>query len=94
VVDRVALGSAPRPARSSCDSRARTGAGAIGGSPASSPGSRRIYVLFFIDPQSRRLHLAGLTENPDGAWVAQQARNLAWSLSERERPLRFLIHES
>src|SRR2546430_16051706 len=54
---------------------------------------RRIYVLFFIELQSRRVHLAGLTENPSGACVAQQARNLAWSLSEREAPLRFLIHD-
>ena len=54
---------------------------------------RRIYVLFFIELQSRRVQLAGLTESPDGAWVTQQARNLAWSLQERERPLRFLIHD-
>jgi putative transposase len=51
-------------------------------------------VLFFIELESRRVHLAGLTENPGGAWVAQQARNLAWSLSEREAPLRFLIHDN
>src|SRR5207245_11185274 len=55
---------------------------------------RRIYVLFFIELSSRRVHLAGLTESPDGAWVAQQARNFAWSLPERERPLRFLIHDN
>ena len=30
---------------------------------------RRIYVLFFIELQSRRVHLAGLTGNPDAAWV-------------------------
>jgi Integrase core domain. len=55
---------------------------------------RRIYVLFFIEVSSRRVHLAGLTENPDGAWVAQQARNLAWGLQERERPLRFLLRDN
>jgi putative transposase len=54
---------------------------------------RRIYVLFFIELRSRRVHLAGLSESPNGAWVAQQARNLAWSLPEREAPLRFLIHD-
>jgi len=55
---------------------------------------RRIYVLFFIEVSSRRVHLAGLTENPDGAWVAQHARNLAWGLQERERPLRFLLRDN
>jgi putative transposase len=50
-------------------------------------------VLFFIEPQSRRVHLAGATENPSGARVAQQARNLAGSPPEREAPLRFLIHD-
>jgi hypothetical protein len=54
---------------------------------------RRLYVLFFIELRSRRVHLAGCTESPSGAWTAQQARNLAWSLAERPSPLRFLIHD-
>ncbi|MER5622261.1 LuxR C-terminal-related transcriptional regulator [Streptosporangium sp. NPDC002544] len=29
---------------------------------------------------TRRLHLAGVTANPAGTWVAQQARNLAMEL--------------
>jgi putative transposase len=52
---------------------------------------RRLYVLFFIELGSRRVHLAGCTTNPSGAWVAQQARNLSFSnLFER---IRFLIHD-
>jgi putative transposase len=39
------------------------------------------------------VHIVGCTENPNGAWVAQQARNLVWSLGERPSPLRFLIHD-
>jgi len=54
---------------------------------------RRIYVPFFIEHQSRRVHLGGSTSNPDGAWVVQQARNLTMILTERQRPLRFLIHD-
>ena len=38
---------------------------------------RRVYVLFFIEFETRRVHLAGITRNPTGSWVAQQARNLA-----------------
>jgi putative transposase len=53
----------------------------------------RLYVLFFLELSSRRVHLAGCTANPDGRWIAQQARQLAWSLAERETPLRFLIHD-
>ena len=55
---------------------------------------RRIYIFFFIEVSTRRVHLAGMTENPGGAWVAQQARNLAWGLRERERPVRFLLRDN
>jgi putative transposase len=34
---------------------------------------RRFYVLFFIELESRRVHLAGCTTNPTGAWVTQQS---------------------
>jgi putative transposase len=53
----------------------------------------RLYVLFFIELGSRRVHVAGCTANPDGPWTTQQARQLAWSLPERRRPIRFLIHD-
>ena len=55
---------------------------------------RRIYVLFFIELSTRRVHLAGMSEHPDGAWTAQQARNLVFSLPERERPLEFLVRDN
>jgi hypothetical protein len=31
------------------------------------------YCLFFIESGTRRVHLAGVTANPNGQWVAQQA---------------------
>jgi hypothetical protein len=40
-----------------------------------------LYVLFFLDVQTRRVVVAGCTAHPTGAWVAQQARNLAWELN-------------
>jgi hypothetical protein len=52
---------------------------------------RRFYVLFFIELGNRRVHLAGCTTNPTGAWVTQQARNLSFTgVFER---VRFLIHD-
>jgi putative transposase len=48
-------------------------------------------VLFFIELGSRRVHLAGCTTNPTGAWVTQQARNLSFTgVFER---MRFLIRD-
>ena len=44
---------------------------------------QRLYVLFFIELGSRRVHLAGCTANPTGPWVTQQARQFAWTLQER-----------
>jgi putative transposase len=52
---------------------------------------RRFYVLFLIELESRRVHLAGCTTNPTGAWVTQQARNL--SLTGLFDRMRFLIHD-
>ncbi len=53
---------------------------------------RRFYVLFFIELGTRRVHLAGVTANPNGTWVAQQARNLLLP-AEGRRQLRFLLHD-
>ncbi len=52
---------------------------------------RRYYVLFFIELQTRRVHLAGATVHPSGRWVAQQARNLAFA--PHFENTRFLIHD-
>jgi transposase InsO family protein len=54
---------------------------------------RRLYVLFFIEVDTRRVYLAGVTANPVGEWVTQQARNLSWALSERSRAAKFLLRD-
>ena len=52
---------------------------------------RRLYVLFFVEPESRVVGLAGVTANPASAWVTQQARNVCFELVERSTPIKFLI---
>jgi len=54
---------------------------------------RTLYVLFFIELHTRRVHVAGVTARPDSAWVSQQARNLAYSFEDRPTPVRFLIRD-
>jgi putative transposase len=51
---------------------------------------RRYYVLFFIELNRRRVHLAGITTNPTGAWTAQAARNFTM---RSDRTIRFLIRD-
>jgi transposase InsO family protein len=54
---------------------------------------QRLYVLFFIEFGSRRVHAAGCTANPSAEWVIQQARHVSWALADRSEPMRFLIRD-
>src|SRR6266540_498820 len=54
---------------------------------------KRFYVLFFIELASRRVYLAGITTNPDGRWVTQQARNLLMELGDKGIRPRFLVRD-
>jgi putative transposase len=54
---------------------------------------RRLYMLFFIELDTRRIYLSGVTSNPAGEWVTHQARNLSFDLVERSRAVKFLIRD-
>ena len=54
---------------------------------------KTLYVLFFIELGSRRVQVAGCTDQPTAAWVTQQARQLSWEVQDGMLPMRFLIRD-
>jgi putative transposase len=54
---------------------------------------RRIYALIIIEHGTRRVHLAGITANPDGAWTTQAARSFLMDLGQRAASVKFLIRD-
>ncbi len=54
---------------------------------------KTLYVFFFIELGTRRVHLAGVTTNPDSVWVTQQARQFEWTLEGNDVAFRFLIRD-
>ena len=54
---------------------------------------RGIYALIIIEHGTRRVHLAGITANPDGGWTAQAARNILMDLGQLTTSVKFLIRD-
>jgi putative transposase len=56
-------------------------------------GLTRLYVLFIVELDRRRVQLAGITAHPTGQWVTQAARNLLMDLDEHAHRFRLLIRD-
>ncbi len=56
-------------------------------------GLTRFLVFFVIDLASRRVQIAGIHHRPNGAWMAQQARNLTDPDNDLMAGKRLLIHD-
>ena len=54
---------------------------------------KTLYVLFFIELGTRRVHVAWVSANPDSAWVTQQATDVSYDLADRGTRVRFLIRD-
>ena len=52
-----------------------------------------LYALVFIEIKSRRVIFSACTDQPDSAWVCQQARNVCMELQDLELPIRAIIHD-
>jgi len=54
---------------------------------------RRLYALIVIEHGTRRVHLAGITATPDGAWTTQAARSFLMDLGQRVASVKFLLRD-
>jgi putative transposase len=96
ILRRCRLGPAPRPGGPTWSQFLRTQASGVLACDfftVETVTLTRLYVLFFIGLDRRRVWLAGITAHPTTAWVTQQARNLLAELGEHGCRFRFLIRD-
>jgi len=96
ILRRHRLGPAPRRTDPSWPAFLRAPAGAVLACDfftVETVGLTRPYVLFVVELDRRRVHLAGITAHPTGAWVAQAARNLLMNLDDQVDRFRLLIRD-
>ena len=51
------------------------------------------FAVFFLQIGTRRIRFWNLTDHPNGAWMAQQARNFAYICDETDLHPGYLIHD-
>jgi hypothetical protein len=96
ILHRHRLGPAPRPSGPTWAEFLRTQAAGMMACDlftVETIGLARLYALFFIELDRRRVWLAGVTAHPTGSWMTQQARNLCADLGDRAGSLRFLVRD-
>jgi hypothetical protein len=54
---------------------------------------KRLYIFFVMEVSTRTVHVLGVTANPTGNWVTQQARNLLLQAGERAASFKYLIRD-
>jgi putative transposase len=95
-----ATGSAPAPRRASVTWRAFLRAQAAGivatdFFAVETVRLKTLYVLFFIELETRRVRLGGVTDHPNGPWMVQRARERSMELESLEGTAapRFLLRD-